>query len=102
MILSVVSSCGREGRISLNNGTGTRLSRVTLTIGDKSQSWSDIEPDETFNSRLQVPADVPCNLTWEASGRSEEFDFTTISRAPEAEKISILFSSNGLSVGYEF
>lgn len=96
-------SCGGEGKVYLNNGTGARLETVTLTIGGESQSWSGIEPDETFNSRLQVPdGEVQCNLSWEESGRTDGFDFTTISRAPEAKKISIFFSLSELSVGYEF
>jgi hypothetical protein len=99
----LAAGCGGEGKVFLNNGTGVRLESVTLTIGGESQSWNGIEPDETFGSRLQVPeGEVQCSLSWEESGRTDGFDFTTISRAAEAKKVSIFFSLTELSVGYEF
>lgn len=98
-----VASCGGAGKISLNNGTGRALDRVTLTIGGESQSWSNIEPDESFPSRLDLPpGEVQCNLSWVSDGIEESFDFQSISRAPEAKAVSIFFSKDELSVGYEF
>lgn len=102
MLLFAVS-CGGAGKISLNNGTGRALEEVTLTMGEESQSWSDIEPDESFTSRLELPSgEVQCNLSWVADGTEESFDFQSISRAPEAKVVSIFFSKDELSVGYEF
>ena len=99
----LAASCGGAGKISLNNGTGQALEEVTLTIGGESQSWSDIEPDESFPSRLDLPpGEVQCNLTWVAGGIEESFDFQTIARGPEAKVVSIFFSKDELSVGYEF
>jgi hypothetical protein len=96
-------SCGGAEKISLNNGTGHAIEEVTLTIGGESQSWSDIEPDESFSSRLELPpGEVQCNLSWVADGVEESFDFQSISRAPEAKVVSIFFSKDELSVGYEF
>lgn len=96
-------SCGGAGKISLNNGTGQALAEVTLTIGEESQSWSDIEPDESFPSHLVLPpGEAQCNLSWVADGVEESFDFQSISRAPEAKIVSIFFSKDELSVGYEF
>lgn len=96
-------SCGGAGKISLNNGTGHALDEVTLTIGGESQRWSNIEPDKSFPSRLELPpGEVQCNLSWVAGGIQESFDFQSISRAPEAKVVSIFFSKDELSVGYEF
>jgi hypothetical protein len=96
-------SCGDAGKIMLNNGTGHAIDEVTLTIGGESQSWSGIEPDESFPSRLELPpGEVQCNLSWVAGGVEESFDFQTISRAPEAKAVSVFFSKDELSVGYEF
>lgn len=102
-LLLFAVSCGGAGNISLNNGTGRALEEVTLTIGEESQSWSDIEPDESFASSLELPpGEVQCNLSWVADGIEESFDFQSISRAPEAKVVSIFFSKDELSVGYEF
>jgi len=101
--LLLAVSCGGAGKISLNNGTGRALDEVTLTIGGESQSWSDIEADESFPSRLELPpGEVQCNLSWVADGVEESFDFQSIARAPEAKIVSIFFSKDELSVGYEF
>lgn len=103
VLLLLVSGCGGEGKISLNNGTGQRVESVTLTIAGASQSWTGIAPDETFTSRLEMPpGEVMCNLTWVINGVEEGFDFQTISRAQDAKKVSIFFSKDQLSVGYEF
>ncbi len=103
LFLLVFASCGKEGKISLNNGTGRNLESVTLTIGGESQTWTDIETDETFNSHLELPAgETQCTLTWAESGRTESFDFLTIARAQESKKVSVFFSRDELSVGYEF
>lgn len=99
----LAASCGGAGKISLNNGTGQALEEVTLTIGGESQTWSDIEADESFPSRLDLPpGEVECNLTWVAGGVEESFDFQSIARGPEAKVVSIFFSKDELSVGYEF
>lgn len=103
LLLLLLTGCGGEGKISLNNGTGQRVESVTLTIGGASQSWRGIEADETFSSRLELPpGEVTCNLSWVIAGVEDGFEFQTISRAQDAKRVSIYFSKDELSVGYEF
>lgn len=98
-----LSGCGTQGKISLSNGTGRALETVTLTVGGESQTWSNIAPDEIFSSRLEVPpGEVQCNITWVGGGVRDDFDFVTHELAGDAKKISIFFSKDELSLGYEF
>jgi len=103
VLLLLVSGCGGQGNISLSNATGRTLDTITLTVGEASQTWTNISPDEVFTSRLEIPpGEVQCNITWAGGGFRDDLDFLTIDRGHEAKKVSIIFSKDELSVGYEF
>ena len=100
-ILMLVA-CGGM-RVELNNGTGTDLDSVTLTIGDKSETWQDLSRDQTFTTDIEISqGSLPFIVEWEKDGQNWSMDQVMIENAHEAKRISILFAPDEVSINYSF
>ncbi len=98
----LLTGCGGS-KIQLNNGTGLELEAVTLTIADNSETWHDIAADQTFGSDLAFPAGAASILLeWEADGQQWSMEYVTIDSAGSADRVSILFAPDEMSVNYSF
>lgn len=98
----LIIACGGQ-KIQLNNGTGLDLTTVTLTIGENSQTWNDIEADNTFGSDIEFPSGAtPIFLEWETLAEQWSMEYISIDSAFVAERISILFAPDEMSVNYSF
>ncbi len=101
-VLVLLAGCGGS-KIQLNNGTGLDLETVTLTIADNSQSWQNIQTDKTFGSDISIPAgSAVIYLEWETAEEQWSMEYVTIDSASRADKISILFAAEEMSVNYSF
>lgn len=100
--LVLLAGCGGS-KIQLNNGTGLDLETVTLTIGDKSETWNNIEADKTFGSDITLPREAATIFVeWETAGEEWSMEYVTIDSASNADRISILFAPGEISVNYSF
>lgn len=98
----LIFACGGQ-KIQLNNGTGLDLTTVTLTIGENSQTWNDIEADNTFGSDIEIPSGAtPILLDWETPAEQWSMEYILIDSAFVAKRISILFAPDEISVNYSF
>ena len=98
----LLAACGGKG-IELNNGTGMDLETVTVTIGENSETFSNIEADQTFGSDLPITdTALPVEIVWEAGGETWRMEYMLIDRAAEAKRISILFAPDEVSINYSF
>lgn len=101
-VLVLLAGCGGS-RIQLNNGTGLDLETVTLTIADNSQTWQNIQSDKTFGSDISIPAEATViYLEWATTEEQWSMEYVTIDSASRADKISILFAPDEMSVNYSF
>lgn len=105
LILSAIVmmvGCG-QSKIQLNNGTGMDLETVTLTIAENTETWHNIAADKTFGSDLLIPdGAAPILIEWEVDGQSWNIDYVTIDSASQAERVSILFAPEEISINYSF
>lgn len=100
-ILLVFACSGQK--VQLNNGTGLDLTTVTLTIGENSQTWNDIEADKTFGSDIEFPSSAtPILLEWETLAEQWSMEYISIDSAFVAKRVSILFAPDEMSVNYSF
>jgi len=100
--LLLLAACGGH-RVELNNGSGMDLETVTVTIGENTETFHNIEADETFGTDIALAAEAqPVRIEWEAGGESWFMDYMLIDRASEAKRISILFAPDEVSVNYSF
>ncbi len=98
----LLAACGNSG-IELNNATGMDLDRVTLTIGDNTQTWDNVEADQTIRSSLKITdSALPVRVDWEASSETGYMEYFLIDRAAEAKRVSILFAPEEVSINYSF
>ena len=98
----LVIGCGGS-KIQLNNGTGLDLEEVTLTIGDNSQTWQNIAADKTFGSDLAFSnGAASILLEWETGGEQWSMEYVAIDSASLADRVSILFAPEEISVNYSF
>lgn len=104
VLLAIVLLMGCGGsKIQLNNGTGLDLAEVTLTVGDNSETWSNIEADKTFGSDIPIPAGAASFLLeWETPAEQWSMEYVTIDSANLANTVSILFAPGEISVNYSF
>ena len=104
VLLALVFLVGCGGsKIQLNNATGTALTNVVLTIDGNSESWQNIESDETFSSSLDFPIQAtPILLEWESDGELSSIEYVSIDSAYKANRVSILFAPDEMGVSYEF
>ncbi len=101
-LMVLLAGCGGS-KLQLNNATGNDLASVTLTIGEESQTWHNISANKTFGSDLPIPdGAVSLLITWESAGEEMSMEYLTIDSASRADKISILFSPDEISVNYAF
>ena len=101
-VLVLLVGCGGS-KIQLNNGTGLDLQTVTLTIADNSQTWQEIQSDETFGSDISIPNGAAViSLEWATAEEQWSMEYVTIDSASQADKISILFAPEEMSVNYSF
>ncbi|HOP27269.1 MAG TPA: hypothetical protein PKX02_08720 [Candidatus Sabulitectum sp.] len=98
----LILACGGS-RIELNNATGMDLDQVTVTIGENTETFTDIEANQTFGTDLPItgPAEF-IRLEWTAGGETSSMEYSLIERAAEAKHISILFAPDEVSVNYAF
>lgn len=98
----LIAACGNSG-IELNNGTGMDLTSVTLTIGENTQTWTDVEADKTIRSNLEItdPAET-VRVNWQSVSENGQMEYTLIDRAAEAKRVSILFAPDEVSINYSF
>ncbi|MCD4707113.1 MAG: hypothetical protein K8S62_05185 [Candidatus Sabulitectum sp.] len=105
LVLSAIvllTGCGGS-KIQLNNGTGMELETVTLTIEENSETWHNIAPDKTFGSDMAFPQGAASILLeWEANGQQWSMEYAAIDSASYAERVSIFFASDEMSVNYSF
>ncbi len=102
LVLILLAGCGGS-KIQLNNGTGMDLSSVTLSIAGNSETWSNIAADQTFGSDISIPSEAATILIeWEAAGEEWSMEYVTIDSASIADRISILFAFEEISVNYSF
>jgi len=105
LVLSAVvllAGCGGS-KIQLNNGTGTDLDSVTLSIAGNSETWYNIEANKSFGSDMSLPdSAVTILLEWSAAGDQWSMEYVTIDSASRAKSVSILFALEEMSVNYTF
>lgn len=101
-MLLLLAACGGS-KITLSNGTGIDLDTVKMTINEDTQTWNSISADQTFSTYL-TPGETssPVTIEWEADGETWSMDYMLIENASEAEKISILFAPDEISINYSF
>lgn len=101
-LMLLLTACGGS-RLEFNNGTGLDLETVKVTIGDNTQTWSNISLDETFTSDLPLSdSPEPVLIQWETAGQSWEMEYMLIERAADAKRVSILFAPDEVSINYSF
>ncbi|MCK5785568.1 MAG: hypothetical protein KAH54_03305 [Candidatus Sabulitectum sp.] len=105
LVLSAIvllAGCGGS-KIQLKNGTGMDIETVTLTIAENTETWQNIGVDKTFGSDMAFPqAATVILLQWEANGQQWDIEYASIDSASLAERVSILFASDEMSVNYTF
>lgn len=100
--LVLLIGCGGS-KIQLNNGTGSAIDNVTLTIDGDSQTWQSVESNETFSSSLAFPEQATTILLeWETAGELSSIEYVSIDSAYKANRVSILFAPDEMGVSYEF
>ncbi len=98
----LIAGCGGS-KIQLNNGTGLDLAVLTMTIGGNSETWYNVEADQTIGSDMEIPPGaVSIQLDWETAGEQWSIEYVTIDSANSAERLSILFAPDEMSVNYAF
>ena len=102
LALVLLIGCGGS-KIKLNNGTGSAIANVTLTIDGKVETWQNIDSDETFSSGLTFPEQATTILLeWETAGELSSIEYVSIDSAYKANRVSILFAPDEMGVSYEF
>ncbi|MCK5840692.1 MAG: hypothetical protein KAH31_00880 [Candidatus Sabulitectum sp.] len=98
----LLAGCGGS-KIQLNNGTGLDLAILTMTIGENSESWYNVEADKIVGSDMEIPPGAsPILLEWETAGEQLSMEYVTIDSANSAKRVSILFAADEMSVNYAF
>ncbi|PIE51980.1 hypothetical protein CSA37_08905 [Candidatus Fermentibacteria bacterium] len=100
--LLLVLACGNSG-IELNNGTGMNLDSVTLSIGENSKTWENVEADQTVKTGLDMlGGSNTVRVEWQVEGRTEFIDYEILENAADAKRVSILFAPDEVSINYSF
>ncbi|MEA3265415.1 MAG: hypothetical protein U9P42_00530 [Candidatus Fermentibacteria bacterium] len=98
----LLAGCGGS-KIQLNNGTGLDLAVLTMTIHGNSETWYNVKADQTVGSDMEIPPGAsPILLEWETAGEQLSMEYVTIDSANSAERVSILFAADEMSVNYAF
>jgi len=95
-------ACGGT-KVNFNNGSGMDIETVTVTIGENTETFHDIQANETFGTKIAISDTAqPVKIEWEADGETWFMEYMLIDRASEAKRISVLFAPDEVSVNYSF
>ena len=101
-LVLLFAACGNSG-IELNNGSGMDIETISLTIGENSETWTGIAADETFRAGFEITDSTqPVQIEWNSGGETYYMEYALIENAQEANRISILFAPDEISINYSF